>query len=68
MRFYFSSAVIFAKLRDFVTFAYGVIFLFAMILNLVVNRLKRNFSQAYRVLNYSYAQFECNPSLHSQII
>ena len=31
-----------APLRDFVTFSYGVIFLFAMILNLLVNRLKTN--------------------------
>ena len=32
-------------LRDFVTFAYNVMFLFAMIFNLLVNRLKRNFCQ-----------------------
>ena len=33
----------YSPLRDFVTFVYGAIFLFAMILNLLVKRLKRNF-------------------------
>ena len=37
--------LLYSPLRDFETFAYGVIVLFDMILNLLVNRLIRSFYQ-----------------------
>ena len=44
----------------FVTFTYGVIFLFVMVLNLLVNRFEKKFLPGmYHVFNYSYAYFEC---------
>ena len=50
------------------TFAYGVIFLSALIFNLLVKIEMKFLPGMYHMLNYSYAQFECNQSIHSQII
>ena len=59
------------KIGDFVTFTHEVIMLYFNLLwfeCISQSIVKKFLPVMYHMLNYSYSQFVCNPSTHSQII